>query len=267
MSLNPPSSDTPYLIVGLGNPGPRYARTRHNVGFVAVEELARRHGLRFAGGRAHSEVAKGKIGDAQVIVAKPQTYMNLSGRAVQGLSHFYKVPTERVIIVYDDFALPLGTLRLREKGSAGGHNGLESVIRHLGTQSFPRLRVGVGGPPGGKHTHMDWVLGRFTKEEEPIVADTVSRAADAVESVFRIGLERTMNEYNTRGPSTDDSSPTAHRRTTDDSKTKAKDPSVHERNANSTQSTVLTTGTQHPTPETWAERVRRIIRGERRDEA
>src|SRR5687768_17228915 len=205
MSPNPPSADTPYLIVGLGNPGPRYARTRHNIGFVAVEELARRHGLRFAGGQAHSEVAKGTIGGARVIVSKPQTYMNESGRAVQGLAHFYKVPKDRIIIVYDDFALPLGTLRLREKGSAGGHNGLESVIRHLGTQSFPRLRLGVGGPPGGRHTHIDWVLGLFTKGEEPIVADVISRAADAVESIFRIGLERTMNEYNTRGGTKDGS--------------------------------------------------------------
>jgi PTH1 family peptidyl-tRNA hydrolase len=170
---------------------------------VVAEELARRHGLRFAGGRANSEVAKGTIGATGVILAKPQTYMNNSGRAVQALSHFYKVPREQIIIIYDDFALPLGTLRVRERGSSGGHNGLESIIKQLGTQSFPRLRVGVGLPPGGRHTHMDWVLGRFTKEEEPLVAELVSRAADAVESIFRIGLERTMNEYNTRGETKD----------------------------------------------------------------
>jgi PTH1 family peptidyl-tRNA hydrolase len=250
MSPNPPFADTPYLIVGLGNPGPRYARTRHNIGFVVVEELARRHGLRFAGGQAHSEVARGAIGDTRMIVAKPQTYMNNSGQAVQGLSHFYKVPKERIIIVYDDFALPLGTLRLREKGSAGGHNGLESVIRHLGTQSFPRLRVGVGEPPGGKHTHMDWVLGRFMKEEEPLVADVVSRAADAVESVFRIGFERAMNEYNTR---TGEEKPPAAGR-------EPQEPSLL------TPQPPVLTNNQSP-PETWAERVRRIIRGERGDQA
>jgi PTH1 family peptidyl-tRNA hydrolase len=198
MSSLPPSPEAPYLIVGLGNPGARYAHTRHNVGFMAVEELARRHNLRFAGGRAHSEVARGTIGGAQVILAKPQTYMNDSGRAVQGLSHFYKVPKEQVVVIYDDFALPLGVLRVREKGSAGGHNGLTSIIRHLGTNAFPRIRIGVDQPPQGRHSHVDWVLSRFTKEEQPVIEDAVRRAADAVESIFSTGIERTMNLYNSR---------------------------------------------------------------------
>src|SRR5687768_3998669 len=112
MSQSAPSPDSPFLIVGLGNPGPRYAHTRHNIGFMAVEEIARRHGLRFAGGQANSEVAKGSIKGRRVILAKPQTYMNESGRAVQTLSHFYKVPKEQVVVIYDDFALPLGVLRV-----------------------------------------------------------------------------------------------------------------------------------------------------------
>jgi PTH1 family peptidyl-tRNA hydrolase len=194
MPPSAPIDDSPYLIVGLGNPGPKYARTRHNIGFMVAEELARRHGMRFAGGQANSEVARGSIGTTKVVLAKPQTYMNNSGQAVQSLSHFYKIPSQRVIVIYDDFALPMGTIRMREKGSSGGHNGMESIIRHLRTQAFPRLRIGVDKPPG---SHINWVLGRFTKEEEPLLAEVIARSADAIEAIFTIGIERAMNRYNT----------------------------------------------------------------------
>ena len=247
-----PLQDAPYLIVGLGNPGPRYARTRHNAGFMAVDELARRHGLRFAGGQARAEVARGTLQGVRVILAKPQTYMNESGRAVQGLAHFYKVPKERVLVVYDDFALPLGTLRLREKGSAGGHNGLESTIRHLGTQGFPRLRIGVGGPPGGRDSHIDWVLGRFTKDEQPLVDEIIARAADAVESVYKIGVERTMNLYNTRGEVGDGApSSESDKRSAVGSRQSADSPDAPPASPNPSP------------PDTWITRARRIIRGEK----
>ncbi len=196
MPENSPQSDT-YLVVGLGNPGSKYTGTRHNIGFVVVEELARRHGLSFSQKQANAEVARGRIAGTPVILAKPLTYMNDSGRAVQALARYYKIPTNQVLVVYDDFALPLGTLRIREKGSAGGHNGVTSVIQHLGTQGFPRLRVGVDRPVQVQHSTIDWVLGRFTKDEQAVMQPTVPRAAEAIESILNNGIERAMNQYNT----------------------------------------------------------------------
>jgi PTH1 family peptidyl-tRNA hydrolase len=195
MPENSPQSDT-YLVVGLGNPGPKYAGTRHNIGFVVVEELARRHGLSFSQKQANAEVARSRIAGTPVILAKPLTYMNDSGRAVQALARYYKVPNYQVLVVYDDFALPLGTLRIREKGSAGGHNGVTSIIQHLGTQGFPRLRVGVDRPVQAQHSTVDWVLGRFTKDEQAVMQPTVPRAAEAIEAILRDGIERAMNQYN-----------------------------------------------------------------------
>jgi PTH1 family peptidyl-tRNA hydrolase len=212
MSQNPPASNASYLIVGLGNPGPKYARTRHNAGFMVVDELARRHGLRFSTRQANAEIARGSIDGQAVILAKPQTYMNNSGQAVGDLQRFYKLPLEHVIVVCDDIALPLGTIRLREKGSAGGHNGLTSVIQHLGTQNFPRLRVGVDQPLNPDHSRIDWVLGRFTKDEEKVISEVVPRAADAIEAIFDMGLEKAMNAFNARADdqplTTDDRPPT-----------------------------------------------------------
>ncbi len=199
MSQETTPVSSPWLIVGLGNPGPRYANTRHNAGFKALDELARRTGLRFSGKQANAEIARGSIAGQAVILAKPQTFMNNSGQSVSGLARFYKVPHNRLLIVYDDIALPLGTLRIREKGSAGGHNGLTSVINHAGTPSIPRLRIGVDQPLDPRHSRIDWVLGRFTKEEQKVLDEVIPRAAEAIESVLRDGLERAMNVYNTRG--------------------------------------------------------------------
>lgn len=198
MSDNLSPSNTPYLIVGLGNPGPKYAATRHNAGFMVVDELARRHGLRFSSKQANAEVARGDIGGVRVIIAKPLTYMNNSGRAVSQLAHFYKIPPTHVLAVYDDIALPLGTLRIREKGSAGGHNGITSLIQHLGTQGFPRLRVGVDRPVVVQHSQIDWVLGRFSKDEQKVMDETIPRAAEAIEAILREGIHKAMNIYNTR---------------------------------------------------------------------
>jgi PTH1 family peptidyl-tRNA hydrolase len=192
------------LIVGLGNPGSKFAATRHNVGFMVVDEVARRHGLRFSTKHSNAEVARGEIAGTKVILAKPQTFMNLSGHAVRGLAHYYKIPTDRILIIYDEIALPVGTIRIREKGSSAGHNGVNSVIQQMGTQNIARIRVGVDRPADPRHRQVDWVLGHFTKDERSIIEEAINRAAEAVESIFRIGIERTMNVYNTGPGETND---------------------------------------------------------------
>ncbi len=185
-----------WLIVGLGNPGERYARTRHNIGFEAIDTLARRHGLEFRGKRANSLIAEGQIAGQRVALAKPQTFMNLSGQAVSSLRNWYKIdPARELLVVYDDLDLPFGKLRLRERGSAGTHNGMRSIVAQLGSSDFPRLRVGIDQPPG-KMDAAAYVLSRFRKEEEaelPFLLDTI---ADAVELVLREGLTAAMNRYN-----------------------------------------------------------------------
>lgn len=185
-----------WLIVGLGNPGAQYARTRHNIGFDALDALAARHGLEFRGKRANSLLAEGTIAGQRVALAKPQTYMNLSGQAVSALRGWYKVdPAHELLVIYDDMDLPFAKLRFRERGSAGTHNGMRSIVGQLGGNEFPRLRVGIGQAPG----RMDpaaYVLARFTREEEaerPILLDTI---ADAVELMLREGLAAAMNRYN-----------------------------------------------------------------------
>ena len=185
-----------WLIVGLGNPGAQYARTRHNIGFDALDALAARHGLEFRGKRANSLLAEGTLAGQRVALAKPQTYMNLSGQAVTALRGWYKVdPASELLVVYDDMDLPFAKLRFRERGSPGTHNGMRSIVGQLGGNAFPRLRVGIGQAPG----RMDpaaYVLARFSKEEEaerPALLDTV---ADAVELLLREGLTAAMNRYN-----------------------------------------------------------------------
>jgi PTH1 family peptidyl-tRNA hydrolase len=197
MARNPGDTNSPFLIVGLGNPGPRYAATRHNAGFMVVDELARRHGMRLAGRQANAHYARGDIAGRKVILAQPQTYMNNSGQAVRALASYYKVPPERILIIYDEVALPTGTIRVREKGSSAGHNGVKSVIQHMGTEAIPRIRVGVDRPNDPRHGQIDWVLGRFSKDEQPVIEDATGRAADAVEYILSNGFERAMNVYNT----------------------------------------------------------------------
>lgn len=186
-----------WLIVGLGNPGEEYAKTRHNLGFRCVNLLAQRHGLAFSGKRAQSRIAEGTIAGQRVALAKPFTYMNETGRAVVGLCHWYKLtPARDLLVIYDDLDLPFGVLRLREQGSAGTHNGMRSVVGQLGAQEFPRLRVGIGqGPPG--RNAASYVLGRFTREEEAQLPDICDRAVDAVELIVREGFTTAMNRYNT----------------------------------------------------------------------
>ena len=185
-----------WLIVGLGNPGEKYARTRHNIGFDGLDALAKRHGLDFRGKRANSLIAEGSIGGQRVALAKPQTFMNLSGQAVTALRSWYKLDAAKeLLVVYDDMDLPFGKLRLRERGSAGTHNGMRSIVGQLGGSEFPRLRVGIDQAPG-KLDAAAYVLSRFSKAEEaelPFLLDTLS---DAVELVVREGLPAAMNKYN-----------------------------------------------------------------------
>jgi len=185
-----------WLIVGLGNPGERYARTRHNVGFRSVETLAERHSLTFRQQRANSQLAEGIIHGQWVVLVKPQTYMNLSGQAVSALRNWYKIDlAHELLVIYDDLDLPFARIRIRERGSAGTHNGMRSIVAQLGTTEFPRLRVGIGQPPG-KMDAADYVLSRFTPEEEAVLPDVLARVADAVDVILREGLITAMNRYN-----------------------------------------------------------------------
>jgi PTH1 family peptidyl-tRNA hydrolase len=185
-----------WLIVGLGNPGEEYARTRHNIGFQCVNELARRHSLDFGKKIAKSRVAEGQFAGQRVALAKPFTYMNVIGQAVVSLSQWYKIaPAQELLVIYDELDLPFGVLRLRERGSAGTHNGMKSVVGQLGSQVFPRLRIGIGqGPPG--RDAASYVLGRFTREEQEQLPEIIGRAADAAEVVVREGLIAAMNQFN-----------------------------------------------------------------------
>jgi len=178
------------LIVGLGNPGRQYAGTRHNAGFLVVDELARRSSAAFRSeAKWDAEVAP--LSDQTLM--KPQTFMNLSGEAVSNYARYYRIEPSQILVIYDDVALPLGDLRLRKSGSAGGHNGLESVMVHMTTEGVPRLRVGIGAAGGTLHDH---VLGRFSPQELPALEAAVKRAADAVEHASTRGIEPAMNIYN-----------------------------------------------------------------------
>ena len=186
------------LIVGLGNPGREYEHTRHNVGFQVAEELAHRYRVTLKSRTSwKARVAKiADIGDG-VLLAEPTTFMNLSGWAVREIASFYQLATSDLLIVYDDADLSLGRLRLRANGSAGGHNGLKSIIQELGTNEFPRLRIGVGRQAGGLKNH---VLGRFDSDEKPQIDEAVKRAADAAEVFARENIITAMNQYNAAPP-------------------------------------------------------------------
>jgi len=184
------------LVVGLGNPGSEYRDTRHNVGFLVVDEIARRWRLSEAWREKFEALhVKTAVGEEAVIVAKPLTFMNLSGQAVAGLAAFYKIDPADVLVVTDDVALPVGRLRARPEGGAGGHNGLKSIIQHLGTPAFPRIRVGVGRGDDRRDL-VDHVLGRFEAGERDTVSAAVLRAADAAEMFIAEGIERVMNVFN-----------------------------------------------------------------------
>jgi PTH1 family peptidyl-tRNA hydrolase len=181
------------LIAGLGNPGPRYKGTRHNVGFAIVDEISRRHALTFESSPSEAVVAKWR--DRNALVVKPLTFMNLSGQAVGELARYFKVGSSDVLVVIDDVHLPLGRLRVRARGSAGGHNGLKSIEAHLGTDEYARLRVGVGRESGERQMS-DHVVSRFEPGERAVIEEAIGKAADAVETFLTEGIDVVMNRYN-----------------------------------------------------------------------
>ena len=185
-----------YLIVGLGNPGKQYENTRHNVGFDAVDLLVDEYRVPSSGKQHKAMYGKGVIAGQKVILAKPLTYMNLSGESVRALVDYYKIdPTDELIIIYDDINLAPGKLRIREKGSAGGHNGIKNIIAHLGSQEFPRIRIGVGEKPKGWDL-ADYVLGRFAKEEEPVIREALEKVVQACEVMITEDARTAMNRFN-----------------------------------------------------------------------
>ena len=186
--------EIPQLLVGLGNPGKDYAGTRHNVGFEILERVATAMGLEFRPERKwKAEICRAPDG---LLFLKPQTYMNLSGRAVAAVAHFYKIVPERILVVYDDVALPLGQHRFRMNGGSGGHNGIESLLSDLGSRSFPRLKVGIGGAPGSRLS--GHVLGRFRPEEKEVAEKALATAVDAVQFALAAGISKAANRFNTR---------------------------------------------------------------------
>ena len=183
------------VIVGLGNPGREYAQTKHNVGFMFVDALANHLGVTEWREKFDALVAETRIGTEKVLLVKPQTYMNSSGESIRAAADYYKVDPEDILIVYDDISLAPGQLRIRAKGSAGGHNGIKSIIAHLGTQEFPRVKVGVGEKPA-RMDLADYVLGHFSKEEQATMDDAVKEAADAVCEIVNVGIAQAMNDHN-----------------------------------------------------------------------
>jgi len=184
-----------YLLIGLGNPGREYRDNRHNIGFMLIDRLAVRLNARGMKLQSKAIVTSALYEERKLILAKPQTYMNLSGGSVQGLLHFYKIPPENLIVAHDDLDLPLGTIRIRPGGGAGGQKGMASTIERLGTQDFPRLRLGIGRPPG----RMDpaaYVLQDFSRADLLLVSETLDRAADAVLTFVTDGLNKAMNKFN-----------------------------------------------------------------------
>ena len=181
------------IIIGLGNPGRQYQGTRHNVGYMTLDLLGKRHGIPVRSRRLRALVGQGQIDGRQVILAKPLTFMNLSGQAVSALVRNYRVTPEDIIVISDDVNLDLGRLRIRARGSAGGHKGLKSIIHDLGSEDFPRVRIGVGAP---ERDMVDYVLSRFKRSELPAVREVVERAASAVEMVLQEGIDQAMNVFN-----------------------------------------------------------------------
>lgn len=183
------------LIVGLGNPGSKYENTRHNIGFRTVDAYARKHGLSFDRQEHKALVAAGTILGKRVLLAKPQTFMNLSGESVQPLMHFYKVEVPRLLVVADDIDTPLGTLRMRPSGSSGGQNGLKNIIERLGTPNVNRLRLGISRPPG-RMNPADYVLMPFKGDDEILVIETIDRAIKAIDTWLTDGVELAMSRHN-----------------------------------------------------------------------
>ena len=186
-----------WLVVFLGNPGPKFDSTRHNVGFMTADVFAKKRGIAINRLKFKALTAVCDIGEEKALLMKPQTYMNLSGEAVKQAADFYKIPAERILVISDDISLPIGTLRIRRSGSAGGHNGLKDIIAKC-SDKFPRVKIGVGAPPHPDYDVADWVLSTFKNKDAEIIAEAVSKAADALEAVITDGVDKAMNKFNSK---------------------------------------------------------------------
>ena len=194
---SPRSQDERFIVVGLGNPGDKYARTRHNIGVMVIETLLERSGTSFKSHKSGCLIAEGQLGGERVVLARPTTYMNESGRPVRELSRWYKASPDHLVVVHDELDLPFSEVRVKSGGGTAGHNGLGSIVSHLGTKDFMRVRVGIGRPSGRKDA-VGHVLNEFSSSERRELDDILGRAADAVEEVLAGGVERAMNLYNTK---------------------------------------------------------------------
>lgn len=190
------SGGVEWLLVGLGNPGSKYESTRHNMGWLALDSLMEKE--KFALNKLRFKAWTGMLDykGHKILVMKPQTYMNLSGESVGEAARFYKIPADHVLVISDDVSLPAGKLRIRGGGSAGGHNGLKNIIQHLGTDRFPRIKVGVGSPRPGEHDMVDWVMGKPMGEDRTAVEDALDRAGEAAKALITEGIDRAMNRFN-----------------------------------------------------------------------
>lgn len=186
-----------FVVVGLGNPGKEYINTRHNIGFDTIDLLANRNNIKINKIKFKSVYGEGIIGSEKVLLVKPQTYMNNSGMAVLDVYNYYKMPLENILVIVDDVDIEFGTIRIRKKGSDGGHNGLKSIIYQLGSQDFPRIKIGIGKRKEGQDL-ADFVLSKFSKDEKPRIEEAVLNAAMAVETIITYGIDEGMNQFNTK---------------------------------------------------------------------
>ena len=189
------SSAVDWLIVGLGNPGQKYEHTRHNMGFLTLDLLAEQEKVKIDRIKFKGLTAQATVGGARCLLLKPQTYMNLSGEAVREAAQFYKIPADHVLVIYDDISLPVGKLRVRPTGSAGGHNGIKNIIAHLGTQDFPRVKIGVGAP-GADGDMVDWVIGAPSQAERKVLVESFEKAIQAAACIIEHGCQKAMNKFN-----------------------------------------------------------------------
>ncbi|MBR6653361.1 MAG: aminoacyl-tRNA hydrolase [Oscillospiraceae bacterium] len=185
-----------WIVAFLGNPESKYERTRHNAGFMAASVLESKRGIKTNKLKFHAFTNVAEFGGERVLFMRPQTYMNLSGDAVAPAAAFYKIPAERVIVVFDDMSLPIGKLRVKRNGSAGGHNGIKSIISKLGTDQFPRVKIGIGAPPHPDYDVIDWVIGKLNDADYKIINEAAAVALDAVEEIIKNGVNSAMNKYN-----------------------------------------------------------------------
>lgn len=190
------SGGVSWILVGLGNPGKQYESTRHNMGWLALDSLMEKENFKLSKLRFKAWTGILEKNGNKILVMKPQTYMNLSGESVGEAARFYKIPADHVLVISDDVSLPAGKLRIRGGGSAGGHNGLKNIIQHLGTDRFPRIKVGVGSPRPGEHDMVDWVMGKPMGEDRTAVEDALDRAGDAAKTLITEGIDRAMNRFN-----------------------------------------------------------------------